>query len=111
MGAGTGQTKQGPAAKQETGIQQTTAAAMEAVAPEPAKSARPVYSQDQVNRLQGDGEFSELLYIAQRYLNKIFTQRELEVFAYLYDGLHMSAELLNMWWSTVCRAGTPASVI
>ncbi len=95
MGAGTGQTKQGLAAKQETGIQQTTAAAMEAVAPEPAKGARPVYSQDQVNRLQGDGEFSELLYIAQRYLNKIFTQRELEVFAYLYDGLHMSAELLE----------------
>lgn len=59
------------------------------------KGARPVYSQDQVNRLQGDGEFSELLYIAQRYLNKIFTQRELEVFAYLYDGLHMSAELLE----------------
>ena len=54
-----------------------------------------MYSQDQVNRLQGDGEFSELLYIAQRYLNKIFTQRELEVFAYLYDGLHMSAELLE----------------
>lgn len=59
------------------------------------KRPRPVYSQDQVNRLQGDGEFSELLYIAQRYLNKIFTQRELEVFAYLYDGLHMSAELLE----------------
>lgn len=60
-----------------------------------AKTTRPVYSQDQVNRLQGDGEFAELLYIAQRYLNKIFTQRELEVFAYLYDGLHMSAELLE----------------
>ncbi len=59
------------------------------------KAPRPVYSQDQVNRLQGDDEFSELLYIAQRYLNKIFTQRELEVFAYLYDGLHMSAELLE----------------
>lgn len=58
-------------------------------------SMRPVYSQDQVNQLQGDREFSELLYIAQRYLNKIFTQRDLEVFAYLYDGLHMSAELLE----------------
>ena len=44
MGAGTGQTKQGPAAKQEPVIQQTPAAAMEAVAPEPAKGARPVYS-------------------------------------------------------------------
>ena len=81
-------------------------------APEPAKGARPVYSQDQVNRLQGDGEFSELLYIAQRYLNKIFTQRELEVFAYLYDGApHVGRAAGICWWSTVCRAGTPASVI
>lgn len=58
-------------------------------------ASRPVYSQEQVNRLQGDGEFSQLLYIAQRYLNKIFTQRELEVFAYLYGGLHMSTEILE----------------
>ncbi len=58
-------------------------------------ASRPVYSQEQVNRLQDDGEFAQLLYIAQRYLNKIFTQRELEVFAYLYDGLHMSTELLE----------------
>lgn len=75
-----------------------TAAAQAAAAPVSAAGigkTRPVYSQDQVNRLQGDEEFAELLYIAQRYLNKIFTQRELEVFAYLYDGLHMSAELLE----------------
>ncbi len=52
-------------------------------------------SQEQISRLQGDGDFSQLLYIAQRYLNKIFTSRELEVFAYLYDGLHMPAELLE----------------
>ena len=58
-------------------------------------AARPMYSQEQVNRLQDDGEFAQLLYIAQRYLNKIFTQRELEVFDYLYDGLHMSVELLE----------------
>lgn len=58
-------------------------------------SSRPVYSQDQVNCLQGDADFAQLLYIAQRYLNKIFTPRELEVFAYLYDGLHMSVELLE----------------
>lgn len=58
-------------------------------------ASRPMYSQEQVNRLQDDGDFAQLLYIAQRYLNKIFTQRELEVFAYLYDGLHMSVELLE----------------
>lgn len=75
-------------------IRQATAAAGQKIVAETA-AARPVYNQDQVNRLQGDGEFAQLLYIAQRYLNKIFTQRELEVFAYLYDGLHMSAEMLE----------------
>ena len=28
-------------------------------------------------------------------MNKVFTQRECEVFAYLYDGLHMPSELLE----------------
>lgn len=74
--------------------QRKAAQAEQKTAAETAAS-RPMYSQDQVNRLQGDGEFAQLLYIAQRYLNKIFTQRELEVFAYLYDGLHMSVELLE----------------
>ena len=56
---------------------------------------RPVYTPDQVSRLAGDEEFSQLLYIAQKYLNKVFTQREGEVLAYLYDGLHMSFDLLE----------------
>lgn len=86
-----GQTKQDMTVQRSTAQQQAAPAASEET---PGKT-RPVYSQDQVNRLQGNDEFSELLYIAQRYLNKIFTQRELEVFAYLYDGLHMSAELLE----------------
>lgn len=101
-GAGAAPAKQGAVPRQGTVLKQAAvteqaaaAAPTAAISPEPAKGQRPVYSQDQVNRLQGDGEFSELLYIAQRYLNKIFTQRELEVFAYLYDGLHMSAELLE----------------
>lgn len=68
-------------------------------APEPApvKKAepRPVYSPEQISGLAGDEDFSQLLYIAQKYMNKVFTQRECEVFAYLYDGLHMTAELLE----------------
>ena len=56
---------------------------------------RPIYTPDQVEKLTGDEEFSQLLYIAQKYLNKVFTQREGEVFAYLYDGLHMSFDLLE----------------
>ncbi|MGN0159508.1 MAG: DnaD domain protein [Brotaphodocola sp.] len=62
-----------------------------------AKTAdsRPIYSQDKVNLLVNDPEFKQLLYIAQQYMKKQFTPRESEVFAYLYDGLHMSAELLE----------------
>lgn len=56
---------------------------------------RPVYSQEQVNRLAGNEDFTQLLYIAQRLLKKVFTPRECEVFAYLYDGLHLSSELLE----------------
>lgn len=51
--------------------------------------------EDVVGRLSGDEEFAQLLYIAQKYMNKIFTQRECQVFAYLYDGLHMNTELLE----------------
>lgn len=61
----------------------------------PAKTPRAVYSMDQISGLAGDEDFSQLLYIAQKYLNKVFTQRECEVFAYLYDGLHMTAEMLE----------------
>lgn len=61
----------------------------------PRRAARPAYSQEQVNRLSQDEDFAQLLYIAQKYMNKAFTQRECEVFAYLYDGLHMSQELLE----------------
>lgn len=66
--------------------------------PEPpveTKEKRQLYTQDEVNRLGTDEEFTQLLYIAQKYLNKMFTPRECEVFAYLYDGLHMSVELLE----------------
>lgn len=71
-----------------TGAVQTAAGAERA-------ASRPVYSQEQVNRLADHEDFTQLLYIAQKYLNKVFTPRECEVFAYLYDGLHMSAELLE----------------
>lgn len=60
-----------------------------------AAGQRIVYSPEKISGLAGDEDFSQLLYIAQKYMNKVFTQRECEVFAYLYDGLHMPAELLE----------------
>lgn len=61
-------------------------------APSPART--PV-SGKALERLSGDNEFSQLIYIAQKYLNKAFTPVDCEVFAYLYGELHMPAELLE----------------
>ena len=53
------------------------------------------YSAEQVSRLNKDEEFSQLLYIAQKFLNKAFTPRDCQVFAYLYDTLGMNIGLLE----------------
>lgn len=56
---------------------------------------KPVYSKELVSRLSGDEDFTQLLYIAQKYMNKVFTQRECQIFAYLYGELGLPAELLE----------------
>lgn len=56
---------------------------------------RKMYTPEQVSRLADQEDFTQLLYIAQKYMNKVFTPRECEVFAYLYDALGMSVELLE----------------
>ena len=48
-----------------------------------------------MNRLSQDEGFSQLLYIAQKYLNKVFTPRDCQVFAYLYEDLGMNEEVLE----------------
>lgn len=60
-----------------------------------AQVQSPTYSAEQVSRLNNDGEFSQLLYIAQKFLNKAFTPRDCQVFAYLYDTLGMNIGLLE----------------
>lgn len=80
----------------EPAARSTAAAAVKSQPPAPeGKTERKPYSQEQVNALAVDEDFSQLLYIAQKYLNKVFTPRECEVFAYLYDGLRMPVELLE----------------
>ena len=56
---------------------------------------KPVYSAEQVNRLSQDEGFSQLLYIAQKYMNKVFTPRDCQIFAYLYEDLGMNEEVLE----------------
>ncbi len=67
-----------------------------AVAASRIPAERPFYTPEQVKKLSDEEEeFTQLLYIAQKYLNKVFTPRECEVFAYLYDGLRIPGELLE----------------
>lgn len=88
---------------------ESTESAEKATAPEKDHGTRATYSQEQVNRLAADEEFTQLLYIAQKYLNKVFTPRECEVYAYLYDGLKMSAELLE-YMTEYCVQGGHTSI-
>ena len=46
-------------------------------------------------RLAKDEEFSQLLFIVQKYMSKILTDNEQQVFAYLYDGLHLPCDVLD----------------
>lgn len=58
-----------------------------------------------MGRLSGDDDFTQLLYIAQKYMNKVFTPRDCEVFGYLYGRLGMSAELLEFLVEYCAQAG------
>ena len=64
---------------------------------------------ERMQRLSGDEEFSALLYAVQQYLGKTFTQIECEKFAFFYDGLHMSGELLE-YLAEYCAGGGHASI-
>ena len=55
--------------------------------------------------LADDEEFSQLLYIAQKYMNKAFTQRDCQVFSYLYGELKLSVELLEYLVETCVQNG------
>lgn len=55
----------------------------------------PVYSAEQVNRPSQDEGFSQLLYVTQKYMNKVPTPGDCQVFAYLYKNLRMGSELLE----------------
>jgi len=64
---------------------------------------------ERLERLSGDEEFSALLYVAQQYLEKTFTPIECEKFAFFYDGLKMSGELLE-YLAEYCADGGHKSI-
>ena len=84
------------AAPAVSAAQTKAGAAVSGAGDSPAKAAeRTRCTAEDMNRLSKDTEFTQLLYIAQKYMNKTFTPMDSEVFAYLYGSLHMSAELLE----------------
>ncbi len=89
----------------ETACSGSVAAAPSVLKKTETPAERPAYTPEKISGLAGDEDFSQLLYIAQKYMNKVFTQRECEVFAYLYDGLHMPAELLEYLVEYCVQAG------
>lgn len=80
---------------EESALSAVPGTGVSTAAPIPVGTVRAPYPMEKVNRLTKDEDFTQLLYIAQKYMNKVFTQRECEVFAYLYDGLRMDCELLE----------------
>lgn len=61
----------------------------------PASRPVPDKSGIDIRKLKNDEEFSNLLYVVQRYLSKIFSQTDTETVAYLYDVLKMPSELIE----------------
>ncbi len=64
---------------------------------------------ERMKRLADDAEFPALLYAVQQYLGKTFTQIECDKLAYFYDGLQMSADLLE-YLAEYCADGGHTSI-
>ena len=56
---------------------------------------RSLSGKEALDRLSGDAEFSQLLFVVQKYMSKILSNTDQQVFAYLYDGLHMPCEVID----------------
>lgn len=48
-----------------------------------------------LDRLLSDAEFSQLLFVVQKYMSRILTNNDQQVFAYLYDGLHLPCDVID----------------
>ena len=78
-----------PVKAADEAVQNRTGQALPAAEPVPDKSGI------DIRKLKNDEEFSNLLYVVQRYLSKIFSQTDTETVAYLYDVLKMPSELIE----------------
>ena len=63
--------------------------------PTPNKKTGRSVGEDTMERLGQDVEFQQLLFIVQKYMSKILNEQDVQVLAYLYDGLHMPIDVLD----------------
>lgn len=82
-------------AEEEQPVKAVRESAVTAPFPSLAEVPEPGDSCERLERLSEDEEFSALLYAVQQYMGKTFTQIECEKFAFFYDGLKMSGDLLE----------------
>lgn len=75
----------------------------------PVEIPEPGDAYERLERLSEDEEFTALLYAVQQYLGKTFTQIECEKFAFFYDGLKMSGDLLE-YLAEYCAGGGHTSI-
>lgn len=61
------------------------------MAASPAKS----YSAEQLKKLKEKQDFDQLLFALEHYLGRTLTPRDVDIMAYLYDGLGFSGEVLE----------------
>lgn len=58
-------------------------------------STKPGLTPDKIRELKGNDEVRQLLFIAEQYLGKTLTATDMETLLYLYDELHLSADLME----------------
>lgn len=72
-----------------------TGESQKAQAEEPEPFAKPSYSLDQLKEFKSRDEISELIYVAETYLDKPLTPSEMKSILYFSDCLHFSADLID----------------
>ena len=65
-------------------------------------------SRNKVQELKGQEEVRQLLFIAEQYLGRPLTSTDAETLLYLYDEVHLSAELLEYLIEYCVSKGSPS---
>lgn len=80
-----------------TKIQPESAATVEKEKPQniPAAQPNPSLTPDKIRSLKGNDEVRQILFIAEQYLKKTLSATDMETLLYLYDEVHLSADLME----------------